>query len=220
MHTRPYLAIAILLLMAPVPAWATTVAKPTVIDQGAVGSVGGSSIGVISVNGPADNGTATVTLDLYARGVPVEYTMRLRRGGWLPTSDGMHEVEAIVPPTGAERGRVAISAIAARQFPGNGAIMVYLTSDGTLRLNGPETHGAVDMRIKGWGTDPRVPAADVQWQPSQFAPEDTDTKTIRHAHLDVGKHLVIGRVTLVVSAIEKETTQHPAWIGFRVGAAP
>ncbi len=189
------------------------------IHQGTVGGVGGSSIGVISVNGapasgaPADK-SADLALDVYPRGIPAEFTMQVRKGDLIPAANGMYRMEDILPESDSARAHVVISTSPVGAAASH-HIMVYLTRDGHLRLNGPETHGASDMAITSWDTDGAAPSADVEWRPSQFAREDTDPSTIRRSHLTVGSHVTIGRVSLKVSAIEK-ATDHPAWIRFEI----
>ncbi len=220
MFFRRVFPVVALLWLAAGPALGETATQPIEIEQGTVGTVGGSPIGVIAVNGPTGKGTARLSVDLYASNIPVEFTLRLHEGNWLPASDGMHRLEQVKQAAGARRGLVALSANPVDRSATGGSGVAYLAQDGFLRLNGPDTHGASDMVIKAWKADPKAPAVDVQWQPAQFAPEDTDPKTMQNAHLTTGKHLAIGQVTLVVSAIEPETAHHPAWIRFEIARAP
>lgn len=189
-------------------------AKAVTIDQGTVGMIGGTSVGVISVsNQPL---SVDVSLDVYPTGIPAEFTMQLGKRDLMPAADGMHRVENILPATGSQHGRVAISADPSGHSLAPGHVMVYLTHDGYLRLNGPETEGASDMQITSWGKDPLAPSVDVQWRPSRYAPEDTDPGTIKRAHLTIGKHVTVGRVSLTVSAIEQKADDHPAWVRFEI----
>lgn len=191
-------------------------AKSTMIYQGTVGMIGGTSVGVSSLTDHPP--TVDVSLDVYPTGIPAEFSMQLKKQDLLPAADGMHRVQSILPATGSQRGQVAISTDPAGKSPAPGHVMVYLTQGGFLRLNGPDTEGASDMKIASWGSDPKAPTADVQWQPSQYAPEDTDPSTIQRAHLTVGKHLKIGRVSLTVSAIEQKADDHPAWVRFEISS--
>jgi hypothetical protein len=198
------------------------------IAQGTVGIAGGSPIGVVSVYRRRPDSTQAsraehvveVSLDHYGTGMPVEFTLPMREGNLIPASDGMHRIERVSLPAGATRGSVSISGNPVARAPAGESPAVYLARGGSLRLNGPETHHALDMEISAWNSTPgQQPTADVKWWPAQFALEDTDAETIRHARLAQGTQLTIDRLVLTVTSIEPQTAYHPAWIRFEVSHA-
>jgi hypothetical protein len=206
-------------------AWGATPLREQIsIIQGTVGVAGGSSIGVVSVyRQPSDATHAShpediveVSIDRYASGLPVEFTLPLREGNLIPLSDGLHRIERISEPYGATRSAVAISATAVTRDPAAGSAIVYLARGGRLRLFGPDTHHALDMEINAWNDTRPQPTADVRWWPSQFALDETDTRSFWLAHLEAGTKLTIDKLVLTVAAIESQTTDHPAWIRFEV----
>ncbi len=201
--------------------------EPVSIVQGTVGLVGGSSVGVVSVfRQPANalqasraENVAEVSLDRYASDMPAEFTLPLREGNLIPLSDGLHRIERISEPFGATRGAVSIATNAVTRDPASGSVTVYLARGGRLRLNGPDTHHALDMDIDAWNATSPQPTADVRWRPAQFALEDTDARAIRRARLAPGAQLTIDGLVLTAIAIEPQTADHPAWIRFEVSRA-
>ncbi len=189
-------------------------ARPIEIQAGSTAAIGGWTVGAIAVGD-----SARVAVGAYPSGVQAEFVLQLRKHELMPAGDGLHRVESVVPASGASRGHLSVAASPDAATAGKGQVEVYLAREGRVRVNGPDTHGASDLRITAWGADAASPSADVEWSPSQFAPEDTDPSTIQRAHLTPGSHLVIGRTALTVAAIEAQTADHPAWIRFEVSAA-
>jgi len=186
------------------------------ILAGRTAMVGGWEVGV---SGVADTGSvkkAFLVVAAYPAGVPAEFSMQAVEHALVPVGDGLHQVLWILPGTGQQKGQVGISPAPSQQPGAPGLAAVYVVADGWLRVNGPETHGASDIRVTAWNTGQSPASVEVQWSPSQYALQDTDPKDIQHAHLEVGSSLNVGGRVLTVSAIEPQTADHPAWVRFEM----
>jgi len=147
----------------------------------------------------------------YPAGVPAELMLQAVAHDLVPAGGGLHRVLSISPGDAREKGRIAIARMPSQPGPASDQIVLYLPRGATLRLNGPDPHGASDMQVSNWGTDQSV---DVEWRPAQFAPQDTDPADIKRAHLQVGSRIEVGALSLKLSAIEPKGVDHPQWLRF------
>ena len=191
-----------------------------VILAGRTAMVGGWEVGVLNVAGTGSAKKASLVVAAYPAGVPAEFTMQAVEGALVPVGDSLHQILWILPGMGKEEARVAISSEPGQQQPSApGLAAVYIVADGWLRVNGPKTHGALDIQVTAWNTNQSPASVEVQWRPSQYAAQDTDPKDIQHAQLKVGSSLDVGGRVLTVNAIEPRTANHPAWVRFEMASS-
>lgn len=195
------------------------------IQQGTVGQLGGSRVGVSSlvttappVQGAMSGATATVVIVGDVAGTHVETTLALQERMTLPLADGMHRIEKLAPAgESSARGHVAIASVAdANIAPGT----LFVAEGGRLRVGGPDVDSAVDLRLVQASPDAHSPTAvKVEWLPAAYARADTPAAQIHQQSLQAGDRIQIGKLQLTVKAIEGRTQDHPCWIRFAVTPA-
>lgn len=190
------------------------------IQQGTVGQVGGSRVGVTSVvatpppmQGAMPGASATVVIAGSMLGTPVETMLAVQERMLLPLADGMHRVEKLAPAAGTgSRGQIALATTANSSIePGT----LYVAEGGRLRIGGPEVDDATDLRIVQIVPDSHAPkTVSVEWLPAAYARADTPAAQIHQQSLKSGDEIVVGKLRLKVGAIEGQTQDHPCWIRF------
>jgi hypothetical protein len=195
------------------------------IQQGTVGQVGGSRVGLASlattappIQGAMPGATATLTIVGDTAGTHVETTLAVHERMVLPLADGMHRVEKLAPAGASDaRGHVAIATAA------NGTIApgtMFVAEGGRLRIGGPEVDSAIDLRIVQASPDSHAPkTATVEWLPAAYARADTPAAQIHQQSLQPGDQIQVGKLRLTVKAIEGRTQDHPCWIQFTASPA-
>jgi hypothetical protein len=190
------------------------------IQQGTVGQVGGSRVGLASVTttappvqGAMAGATATLTIVSEMSGIHIETTLTVDERMMLPLADGLHRVEKLAPAGGSSaRGHVAIATAA------NGAAthaMLFVAEGGRLRVGGPDVDDATDLRIVKVSPDSHAPnTVNVEWLPAAYARADTPAAQIHQQSLKVGDRIQVGKLHLTVQSIEGRTQDHPCWIRF------
>jgi hypothetical protein len=190
------------------------------VQQGTVGQVGGSRVGVASlaatpppVQGAMPGAAATVVVTGEVAGMHVETTLAVHERMMLPLADGMHRVEKLAPMgSGAVHGHVVIASVAdAPIVPGT----LFVADGGRLRVGGPDVGHAVDLRITQASPDSHAPTTvKVEWLPAAYARADTPVTQIHQQSLQAGDRIQVGKLELTVKAIEGQTQDHPCWIRF------
>jgi hypothetical protein len=190
------------------------------IQQGTVGQVGGSRVGLASVTttappvqGAMPGATATLTIVSDVGGTHVETTLSINERMTLPLADGFHRVEKLAPAGGSgSRGHIAIATAA------SGAAVhatLFAAEGGRLRIGGPDVDDANDLRIVQISPDSHAPkTVNVEWLPAAYARADTPAAQIHQQSLKPGDRIQVGKLHLTVQSIEGRTQDHPCWIRF------
>jgi hypothetical protein len=97
---------------------------------------------------------------------------------------------------------------------------VILAAGGQLRVDGPDTAAATDIRILRWLPDEQHPtAAEVEVWPAKWGRAGTRPEDFRQVELAADGHAVFGRTAAAVIGLQGASADHPGWIVLRLSRA-
>ena len=113
---------------------------------------------------------------------------------------------------GSDGGNVSFAPIAAATPPlppGS----VILATDGSLRVDGPDTAVATDIRVVKWVPDDKNPrAVEVEIWPAKWGRTSTKPEDFKHIELTPGGHARFGHTDATVVSLQGASADHPGWV--------